>query len=805
MSRTILGRWRPLLISTAASACAASLVIQPGSVFAQKGGAIGAAGAGARPAAGAGAAAGGGAAARSGGGAIPPIGANGGTGAAIQANGGIIPDGSVIGGSAGVNGGNANAGVNAANANAGANANAAAANANALNARNAAANAAANGAVNPGMSNAATMQGGVGATGAGAANAAQLNAARQMQMQQAAKAGSISGLTSSGFRFNNGTSTRSYSFNAQTAVTLNGQPTSLSKLPSNAQVQVVPSPTNAGVAQQVIATTPQASAAGSANTATAGTTTGTGTTARSTNGTASNGTATTGNVNGTTTNTTDPATGLPTVDPNAPGPGQIPGSTGPIANGQPGVNRPMLPPPAQLFNGGTAANNSATISPTNQNATTNTGTTGTGSRNFPGFGNDVAGTVDRQTGVVTPNPTAATQNTAAAQSGTTSQTGTATAGSTSTGTTGQATTSTNPTGFTGGIPDVPQLPGPRRAFPGFGNDVAGTVDRQTGVVTPNSTATTDAATKAQASNQTGTTSAAATNRNVTSGDTSQQTAQPNRNFPGFGNDVAGTVDRQTGVVTPNSNVTTDSATKAAASNQTGAAASTAATNRNIAPGDIPQAPQPNRNFPGFGNDVAGTVNPTTGQVQPSTTGTTSSSATATTNPTAASGATTANGTASFRSPGPIQSVLKVPDVNFGGTLQATSNGLRLSDVSKSGLAASAKLRNGDVIQSVNGQSVTSSAGLSYELQRFAAGDTVKLGISRNGKTTTESLKLPADHQAVLQNSTTTFEQANAAAMKQGATTSNPQTVEPSRESINNLTEENARLRSELDGSAKPNP
>jgi len=575
------------------------------------------------------------------------------------------------GAGAGVNGtagaGRAN-GLNGAN---GANANARANGAN-TNAQNAAANA----GVNNGVGN-AQLQGGENSAAAQASeNAAQMNAT--LQARQAAMTGSISGITSSGFTLNNGTSAVKYSISPQTTFTLNGRPTTLSQIPANAQVRVVTSKSNSRQVQQLIATTaPQAGATGivgsangtAANAGTAvdpatGGVVGVNGTAgvNSNNGatvTPNTGTATlspNGTVNGTTPNTgannttgIDPATGLPVVDPNAPGIGQIPGVTGPRRPGPPGAQRP-LPPPAHLQSDNTAT--------TGANAATAATATRPGERPFEGFGNDVAGTIDRSTGAatLTPNATGAAKSTAA----------------------------------------------------------------------PNA-----------------------------------QSARQNSNAPA------------------------------------------ATTSRNLTPGELPANSNANRNFSGFGNDVAGTVNPTTGQVQ---TQTTSGSGRATAGAsTTANGMRGAAGASSFRSTGPAQTVLKVPDVSFGSKLSASSNGLRVSDVSKSGLAASAHLRNGDVIQSINGQPVSSSAALSYELLRHAAGDSVNLGISRNGKTMTEKLTLPADHQALLQNSTANFDAANAAAMKSGATTANPQSVEPSRESINNLTEENVRLREELNGSSKTNP
>jgi serine protease Do len=72
---------------------------------------------------------------------------------------------------------------------------------------------------------------------------------------------------------------------------------------------------------------------------------------------------------------------------------------------------------------------------------------------------------------------------------------------------------------------------------------------------------------------------------------------------------------------------------------------------------------------------------------------------------------------------------------------ATPEGALVSSVEKGSPADKAGLQSGDVIQSVNGQPIVSSGDLPPIISMDAPGDTVKLGVWRNGSATTLTAKL----------------------------------------------------------------
>ena len=72
---------------------------------------------------------------------------------------------------------------------------------------------------------------------------------------------------------------------------------------------------------------------------------------------------------------------------------------------------------------------------------------------------------------------------------------------------------------------------------------------------------------------------------------------------------------------------------------------------------------------------------------------------------------------------------------------ATPEGALVSSVEKGSPADKAGLQSGDVIQSVNGQPIVSSGDLPPIISMDTPGDTVKLGIWRNGSATTVTAKL----------------------------------------------------------------
>lgn len=87
-----------------------------------------------------------------------------------------------------------------------------------------------------------------------------------------------------------------------------------------------------------------------------------------------------------------------------------------------------------------------------------------------------------------------------------------------------------------------------------------------------------------------------------------------------------------------------------------------------------------------------------------------------------------------------------PDVDLGWKLQSSANGVAVSNLSSSGIAAQAQLRDGDVITAVNGRAVSSPRDLSYELNRVSPESKVDFQVQRNGERVSQSLTLPASYQ-----------------------------------------------------------
>lgn len=75
------------------------------------------------------------------------------------------------------------------------------------------------------------------------------------------------------------------------------------------------------------------------------------------------------------------------------------------------------------------------------------------------------------------------------------------------------------------------------------------------------------------------------------------------------------------------------------------------------------------------------------------------------------------------------------------TKTAYSAGLYIKDVSPNGTAYKAGLRDGDVITSVGSDSVRNSFDLTSAMEKYHAGDNVKITFLRNGKTITKEVHL----------------------------------------------------------------
>ncbi|MDA2809257.1 trypsin-like peptidase domain-containing protein [Nocardiopsis sp. RSe5-2] len=77
------------------------------------------------------------------------------------------------------------------------------------------------------------------------------------------------------------------------------------------------------------------------------------------------------------------------------------------------------------------------------------------------------------------------------------------------------------------------------------------------------------------------------------------------------------------------------------------------------------------------------------------------------------------------------------------TVAADKDGVRIVDTSKGGAAAEAGLKGGDVVTSVDGDAVDSPDALIAKIRSKQPGDTVKLGITRDGKEQEVDVKLAA--------------------------------------------------------------
>lgn len=77
-----------------------------------------------------------------------------------------------------------------------------------------------------------------------------------------------------------------------------------------------------------------------------------------------------------------------------------------------------------------------------------------------------------------------------------------------------------------------------------------------------------------------------------------------------------------------------------------------------------------------------------------------------------------------------------------------SEGLYVSEVESGSCADKAGIKNGDVIVSIGETKVLSLAQLKAEKQKYSAGDTVKIQVSRDGKTVTLSLTFDEDKSTV---------------------------------------------------------
>ena len=140
--------------------------------------------------------------------------------------------------------------------------------------------------------------------------------------------------------------------------------------------------------------------------------------------------------------------------------------------------------------------------------------------------------------------------------------------------------------------------------------------------------------------------------------------------------------------------------------------------------------------------------------------------------------------------------LKVPAFKMGAQLKATPEGVVVSSLTESGLAAESKLESGDIIETIGGRPIVAPGAVAYELHRHKAGSTVDVGILRGGRRMTHSLKLPNDHQPQLLNRNETFGESNNEAKEQGGSAARKVPVNPTEQSQKTL-EENRELREEV--------
>jgi hypothetical protein len=83
-----------------------------------------------------------------------------------------------------------------------------------------------------------------------------------------------------------------------------------------------------------------------------------------------------------------------------------------------------------------------------------------------------------------------------------------------------------------------------------------------------------------------------------------------------------------------------------------------------------------------------------------------------------------------------------PTVDLGWKLQGSGRGVTVSNLGSGGVAAQGGLHDGDVITSINGQSVSSPRDLSFELNRLSPGSKVEFQLQRDGKSVTQMVTLP---------------------------------------------------------------
>ena len=89
----------------------------------------------------------------------------------------------------------------------------------------------------------------------------------------------------------------------------------------------------------------------------------------------------------------------------------------------------------------------------------------------------------------------------------------------------------------------------------------------------------------------------------------------------------------------------------------------------------------------------------------------------------------------------------VEEINsYYGQMQGITAGLRVAEVVEGGAAQQAGIQAGDYIASFNGEEVTTLSELNYAKDQCKVGDTVKVGLVRNGKEITVDLVLKDANQ-----------------------------------------------------------
>lgn len=84
--------------------------------------------------------------------------------------------------------------------------------------------------------------------------------------------------------------------------------------------------------------------------------------------------------------------------------------------------------------------------------------------------------------------------------------------------------------------------------------------------------------------------------------------------------------------------------------------------------------------------------------------------------------------------------------SYYGQMQGIAAGLRVAEVVEGGAAQQAGIQSGDYIVSFNGEEVTTLSELNYAKDQCKVGDTVKVGLVRNGKEITVDLVLKDANQ-----------------------------------------------------------